>query len=126
MCETRFFRCRHCGNIVGQIHDSGVPIVCCGEPMEHLVPNTVDASMEKHVPAVTRDKDQVTVHVGQTEHPMIDTHFIQWVYLQTCCGGSRKCLKPGDKPEVTFRLSDEEPTAVFAYCNLHGLWAAEL
>ncbi|MEA5038213.1 MAG: desulfoferrodoxin family protein [Clostridiaceae bacterium] len=126
MCEIRFFRCKHCGNIVGLIHDSGVPVVCCGEPMEHLVPNTVDASQEKHVPVVTVKGDLVTVHIGAADHPMVEEHYIQWVYLQTDRGGHRKCLAPGEKPEVTFALHEEKPLAAFAYCNLHGLWTKEL
>jgi superoxide reductase len=126
MCEIRFFRCKHCGNIVGMIESSGVPVICCGEPMEQLVPNSTDAAQEKHVPVVTVAGDKVTVHIGSVDHPMTEQHLIKWVYLQTCCGGHRKCLEPGDKPEVTFALADEKPVAVFAWCNLHGLWVKEL
>ncbi len=126
MCEIRFFKCMHCGNIIGVIHNAGVPMMCCGEKMTELVPGTVDASLEKHVPVVTVEGNTVTVKIGEVEHPMVEEHFIQWVYLQTDRGGQRKCLKPGEKPEVCFALCDETPVAVYEYCNLHGLWKTDI
>lgn len=126
MCENRFYICRHCGNIIGLINDSGVPVVCCGEKIGQLVPNTVEASREKHLPVVTVNEDAVKVAVGSAPHPMIPEHSIQWIYFQTKNGGARKCLKPGDAPEVNFVLSGDKPVAVYAYCNLHGLWKTEL
>ncbi len=126
MCKIRFFKCMHCGNIVGVIHNTGVPMMCCGEEMTELVPGTADASREKHVPVVTLAGNTVKVSVGETEHPMVEDHFIQWVYLQTDRGGQRKCLRPNEKPQVTFALCDEKPLAVYEYCNLHGLWKTDL
>lgn len=120
----RFFICKHCGNIIGLIHASGAPVSCCGEHMTELIPNTVDAAQEKHVPVITVDGNKVTVQVGSVEHPMLDSHYIQWIYLETKHGGQRKALKPGDKPVATFILEDDEPVAAFEYCNLHGLWKA--
>lgn len=126
MKESKFYVCQHCGNLVGMINESGVPMMCCGQKMTQLVPGTVDASKEKHIPVVTVENGLVKVTVGSVEHPMIEEHLINWVYLQTCRGGQRKCLKAGDAPTVTFALQDEEPIAVYAYCNLHGLWKTEL
>ena len=126
MCEIRFFKCMHCGNIIGVIHNAGGPMMCCGEKMTELIPGTTDAAVEKHVPVVSIEGNIVTVKVGEVEHPMLEEHFIQWVYLQTDRGGQRKCLKPGEKPEVKFALCDEKPVAVFEYCNLHGLWKADI
>ncbi len=124
--KARFYICRHCGNLVGMIHDAGVPLVCCGQKMEALVPNTVEASSEKHLPVVSVKDGIVHVSVGSAAHPMIPEHSIQWVYLQTENGGQRKVLHPGDAPEVEFCLENDKPIAVFAYCNLHGLWMTEL
>ena len=86
--SAKFYICRHCGNLVGMIHDAGVPMMCCGQKMEALEPNTV--------------------------------------YVQTENGGQRKVLKPGDEPHVTFSLGDDKAVAVYAYCNLHGLWKTEI
>jgi superoxide reductase len=121
MCEISFFLCKHCGNLVGMIHSSGVPIICCGEPMTKLVPNTTEASTEKHLPVVTVSGDTVKVAVGSAPHPMVPEHYIQWIYIQTENGGQRKCLKPGDAPEAVFALAGDKPVAAYAYCNLHGL-----
>lgn len=126
MCQHRFYICKHCGNIVGMIHNAGVPIVCCGEPMAELIPGSVDASQEKHVPVIAKEGDLVTVSIGSAPHPMTEEHSIQWVYLETTSGGQRKCLKPGDDPKVTFALCPgDQAVAAYAYCNLHGLWKAE-
>ena len=122
MSETKFFVCKHCGNLIGMIENSGVPIVCCGEKMTELVANTVDASLEKHTPVVNVNGDKVEVVVGSVEHPMLEEHFIKWIYLETKKGGQRKALKPGEAPKATFAVTDDEPVAVYAYCNLHGLW----
>ena len=124
--EQKFYICRICGNLVGMIHDSEVEIICCGEPMEELIPNTVEAAVEKHLPVISLDGDTVTVNVGSVEHPMIDAHYIPWVYLETKKGGQRKNLAPGDKPQAVFSVIDDEAVAAYAYCNLHGLWKTTL
>ncbi len=124
--STRFYVCKTCGNMVGMINNSGVPIMCCGAPMEELTANTEEAATEKHIPAVTVDGDKVTAVVGDVEHPMAEEHYIQWIYLETEKGGQRKALKPGDAPKAVFAVEDDIPKAVYAYCNLHGLWKKDL
>ena len=126
MSKNKFYICKHCGNLVGMIHDAGVPVICCGEKMHELVPNTVEASGEKHIPAVTVDGKKLIVNVGSVDHPMAPEHFIEWVYVETENGGQRKSLKPGAAPNVTFCLGDDKAVAVYAYCNLHGLWKVDL
>lgn len=123
---SKFYLCRHCGNQVGMIHDAGVPLVCCGEKMEALVPNTTEASGEKHLPVVTLEGDTLHVSVGSAEHPMLPAHYIEWIYVQTEHGGQRRALRPEDAPRVSFCLGGERAVAVYAYCNLHGLWMTEL
>jgi len=123
MKEQEFYVCKHCGNIVAKVHDGGVPLVCCGEEMIKLEPNTVEAANEKHVPVVTVDGNEVTVEIGSVPHPMTEKHLITWVYIQTVHGGQRKNLTPNDEPKVKFALADgDKLIATFAYCNLHGLW----
>ena len=126
MKTPKFLLCSHCGNLVGVIHDAGVPIMCCGQKMTELVPNTTDAAEEKHLPVVTVEDDTVKVSVGSVEHPMLEEHSIEWVYLLTENGGQRKALNPGDKPEVSFNTAGDKPLAVYAYCNLHGLWKTDI
>ncbi len=124
--RQKFYVCNRCHKIIGIVQDSPVDTICCGEAMQALVPNTVDAANEKHVPVVSVEGSIVKVKVGSTEHPMLPEHSIQWIYLETKQGGQRKNLKPGEKPEAVFALQDDEAVAVYEYCNLHGLWKAEL
>ena len=126
MKENKFFICEHCGNIIGMIHNAGVPVVCCGQKMTQLIPGTVDASKEKHIPVATVEGNVVKVEIGSVAHPMTEEHHIAWVYLQTDKGGQRKNLDVAGQPEVTFALNEEKAVAVYAYCNLHGLWKADL
>lgn len=124
--KNKFYICPECGLIVESIHDSGITPSCCGMKMDVLVPNTVEASGEKHIPAVTVEGNTVTVNVGSVDHPMQDVHYIEWVQLVTKHGSQRKFLSPGQAPHVVFTLHDDQPLAVYAYCNLHGLWKTDL
>ena len=127
MCDNnKFYICEKCGNLVGMINESGVPMMCCGQKMTKLQAGVVEASHEKHIPVVSVEGNTVTVTVGSVEHPMATEHSILWVYLQTDKGGQRKYLEVGKAPTVTFALSDEKPIAAYAYCNLHGLWKADV
>lgn len=121
--EQRFYICEHCGNIIAIVKSSGVPVMCCGSKMKEIVANTEEASVEKHIPVWSVEGDTVKVNVGSIAHPMVDAHYIEWVSLQTKFGNQRKALKPDSLPEVSFKISDgDEVLAVYAYCNLHGLW----
>ena len=126
MKNNKFYVCPHCGNLVEMVNDAGVNPVCCGQKMKELVPNTVEASGEKHIPAVTVGDGFVEVSVGNVDHPMVDVHWIEWVQLVTDKGAYRKALNPGEAPRVSFLLNQEKPLAVYAYCNLHGLWKTEM
>ena len=124
--EMKFYRCAHCGQIVAIVKKTGVPIICCGEPMKELIPGTTDAAAEKHVPTFEVKSDVVEVTVGSVEHPMINEHYIEWIAVQTKQGNQRKSLEPGEPPKACFRICDgDEVEAVYAYCNLHSLWKAE-
>ncbi len=123
----KFYRCETCGNIITKLNDSGVPVVCCGQPMKELVPGAVDGALEKHVPAVTVEGNTVRVQVGEVEHPMMEAHFIQFVALETSKGVQIKYLKPEEKPVAEFVVTaGDRAVAVYEYCNLHGLWVKEV
>ena len=126
MKNTKFYMCPDCGLVIETIHDSGIAPSCCSMKMDELKPNTVEASGEKHIPAVQVDGSVVTVNVGSVNHPMQDAHYIEWVQLVTESGSQRKYLSPGQAPNVVFHLGEDKPVAVYAYCNLHGLWKTEL
>ena len=100
-------------------------IVINGAEGEELIPNTVDAAYEKHVPVIEHSGDHVIVKVGSVAHPMLDVHWIEWIILETASGDyQKKELKPGDAPEASFAVT-EPVVAAYEYCNLHGLWMAK-
>ena len=124
--EQKFYRCSHCGKIIAVVKETGVPVICCGEKMQEIVPNTVDAAQEEHVPVIEVKENLVTVKVGSVTHPMLDEHYIEWISLETKEGNQRKELKPGADPVAVFALApSDDVVAAYAYCNLHGLWKAE-
>lgn len=124
--EQKFLICEHCGNIVAAVKESGVPVVCCGEKMKVIIPGSVEASREKHIPEFVVEGNKVIVTVGSVEHPMVPEHYIEWVSIQTKLGNQRKQLTPGSEPKVCFSLCEGDSVeAVYAYCNLHGLWVAK-
>ena len=124
--EMKFYRCAHCGQIVAIVKKTGVPVICCGEPMKELIPGSTDAAAEKHVPSFEVKGDVVEVTVGSVEHPMLEEHYIEWIAVQTKQGNQRKSLEPGEPSKACFRICDgDEVEAVYAYCNLHSLWKAE-
>ena len=123
--EPKFYICEHCGNIIAMVQSSGVPVMCCGQKMTEIIPGTVEASLEKHVPVYAVEGGKVTVMVGSVEHPMQPEHFIEWILLETRNGNQRKILQPGGQPKACFAIcEDDAVVAVYAYCNLHGLWKA--
>lgn len=118
---NQIYKCEICGNIVEVVHPSGGTLSCCNQPMKLLVENTTEAALEKHIPVIEKVDDGVVVKIGSVEHPMIETHYIEWIEVVTANKVYRKYLKPGEKPEAYFKLEEE---VLFAreYCNLHGLW----
>ena len=125
--NMKFYVCNHCGNIVHFVKNKGVPVVCCGEKMSELIPGTSDGAAEKHVPEVKVDGNKVTVTVGSVAHPMQDVHYIEWVILETEKGYQKVDLKPDQAPVAEFIVPEgDKPVATYEYCNLHGLWKAEI
>lgn len=121
----KFYICDHCGNIIAYAENKGVPVICCGEIMRELKPNTTDAATEKHVPVISVDGKIVTVTVGSVAHPMTEEHHISWIALETKEGNQRKELPVNGPSSAKFALSEnDELLFAYAYCNLHGLWKA--
>lgn len=123
----KFFKCSQCGSVAVKVYDAETPESPCAETQAELVPNTVDAAVEKHVPQVAVDGSKVEAVVGSVEHPMADDHFITMIVLETKKGYQVASLNPGDAPRAVFAVAEgDEPVAVYEYCNLHGLWKAEI
>ena len=123
----KFYKCEGSGKIAVLFRESACPTKCCGEPMIEVVPGTVDAAREKHIPDVVVEGNLVKVKVGSVEHPMLAAHYIEWIILETNQGFQKKDLKPEMKPEACFALAEGEiPVAAYESCNLHGIWKADI
>ena len=123
--ELKFYRCAHCGNVIVKAVDSGVKVVCCGEPMEELVALTQEELREKHLPVVTwKDEHTLHVEVGSTLHPMLPAHHIAFICVEFENGF--RLVNLTDTPVADVCVCGETPKAVYEYCNLHGLWKTEV
>ncbi|MDP4094977.1 MAG: desulfoferrodoxin family protein [Bacillota bacterium] len=122
--SVSFYKCEVCGNMVGKIKNGGGQLVCCGKPMTELKANTTEASLEKHIPVAVRSNGKINVQVGSVIHPMTPEHYIEWIAVVSDEGTERISLSPSDEPKAVF--TDRKNAEVYAYCNLHGLWKAEV
>ena len=120
----QIYHCPLCGNVVETVFPGGGELVCCGQPMNLLEGNTVDAAREKHVPVLTDLGSKVKVAVGSVAHPMEEKHYIAFIEVLTLTDIYRHELKPGDAPEAVFPVAFKDVISVREYCNLHGLWKA--
>lgn len=123
---SEFLICDECGSMLNVLCDCVKEGKSCKEAFRKLEANSTEAATEKHIPAVTVDGKEICVQIGSTEHPMVEEHFIMWIYLETKNGGQFKRLNPGEAPKVKFTVTDDKPIAVYEYCNIHGLWKKEL
>ena len=124
--EEKFFYCDTCGNLLIAAIASGTIPDCCGHEMVQLEVNTTDGSHEKHLPVVTyTSHHSLKVSVGAAPHPMTHDHHICFVCLETASGFAVRFLTEEAPPEVCFRFNCR-PIAVYAYCNLHGLWRVDV
>ena len=123
----KFYICKETGEVITRLTSSGAPLVCDGHEMVELKAGSVDAAVEKHVPAVTVEGDKVSVCVGSVVHPMTEAHLILWIALETDRDAQIHWLRADDAPEAVFTVpAGQKPKAVYGYCNLHGLWMKEL
>lgn len=119
MEQGQIFKCPICGNIIELLHVGGGQLVCCGVPMDLQKENTVDASLEKHVPVIEDKGGEWLIKIGAIPHPVEETHHIEWIEANTTEGTCKKYLKPGEAAEMKL---NEKVLSARAYCNLHGLW----
>lgn len=113
--NLKFRRCKKCGNIVWSFNDTD--ITCCGDVMEEIKPNSVDASFEKHIPVYEINNDKININVP---HVMEEKHYIKWVLMVNDNEIQYKEFKYTDLPKAAFNY--KENSIIYSYCNLHGLW----
>lgn len=121
----KFYYCDTCNSIYTFVNESKEVLNCCQNPLKELIPNSTNASLEKHIPVLERMGNHILIKVGSEVHPMLPEHFIEWILLETTRGYQLKNLKPMEAPMAEFVLSkDEEVLTAYAYCNIHKLWRA--
>jgi len=118
----QYYKCALCGNIVEVVHEGGGELVCCGQPMNLISANSIDASNEKHVPIIEKTDKGIIVKVGSIDHPMEEKHYIEWIEVTNGAWIQRKFLKPGEKPQAEFCVEYSDKLVAKEYCNIHGLW----
>ena len=120
----KFYKCPICGNVI-VIHEGNIEHVrCCGKELEELIPNTVDAATEKHVPVYNIDGDTIDVTIGEVIHPMLDEHYISFIAYVHGNNVNITKLSPHTNPVATFKY--EKNSTIYEYCNLHGLWKCDV
>lgn len=125
--KFNIYKCEKCGAMIEVLEEcacNDCGIKCCSENMKKLVANTVDASIEKHVPVYDHVEDEIVVRVGETKHPMTKEHYIKWIALVSQNRVTKVELYPEQDIEVRFKY--ESGSTIYAYCNQHGLWSAEV
>lgn len=113
-------KCNICGAIIKVINNKGI-IKCCGQDMQVMVPNSVDCSVEKHVPTYERVEDEIYVKVN---HVMEKEHYIEWI---TLVADNKECttiLYPEQDADARFKYIPG--STIYAYCNKHGLWKVDV
>lgn len=120
------YYCKHCKRIC-YTYPKDSTLVCCGDEMTLLQPKTMDTGNEKHLPVVKRmEGNLISVEIGSVPHPMLEEHFIQWVFIEQGDKYQIKTFKPGEEPKALFYVDENLPVKVFEFCNLHGLWMTEI
>lgn len=123
----RFFKCEKCENILTVVKEmNSKPFCACESNLKEIKIGSVDAAKEKHVPVVNVEGNKVSVQVGDVLHPMTEAHLIEWICLETDKGVYFRYLTAQDEPKADFILNNEKAIAVYEYCNLHGIWSAEV
>lgn len=127
MCNDIYvYRCSICGQVFFSLVELQNIPRCCQRDVELLVPGSVDASAEHHVPVFDKCGNCVKIKIGKDPHPMTKDHHIEWVAIITNKAIHMKCFKDTDEPTASFHMdSDEEVCAIYTYCNLHRLWKCD-
>jgi superoxide reductase len=122
---NEIYKCKDCGHLIEVVNITEQEnMSCCKGEMQLLEAQREDKGYEKHVPVIEKTNSGIKVKVGSVEHPMVESHYIQFIELIVDDKVFRKQLKPGQKPEAEFIVSGKNIIAR-EYCNLHGLWKKE-
>lgn len=116
-------KCFKCGAVVKVLDDCecNCGFKCCGEEMKTLVPNSVDAAVEKHVPTYEVKEGKIFVKVN---HVMEEDHYIEWISIVYDEREVTTYFEPGGVPIAHCKYVPG--STIYAYCNKHSLWKTEV
>lgn len=124
MKELVLKECKKCHALVKVLKDcdcEDCKITCCKDPMVVVIPNSTDASVEKHTPTYTIEGNEIKIKIP---HVMDEEHYMEWILVKTKNQNIEKLLKPGE--EATMVAPYEKGSIIYTYCNKHGLWKKEV
>ncbi len=114
-------KCSVCGAMIMSLKNYDSNITCCGKKMDTVVPNSVDCSIEKHVPTYEKVEDEIFVKVN---HVMEKEHYIEWVAMVSDVKTEFVRFYPEQNAEARFKYISG--ATLYAYCNKHGLWSTKV
>ncbi len=125
--RLQMYRCEICGNLVQVILEGEGELVCCGQPMTLMKPDTMEnVALEKHIPVYIQKDNGVEIQVGSVLHPMNDDHYIMFIESISEDRNRVKLqyLHPGQEAKMLLEQKLGKEKAL-EFCNLHGLWEGE-
>ena len=119
MNNIKFKKCLKCNNIIEVITkcNSDNKIICCENEMVDIIPNSAEASFEKHLPVYELDESNIKIRVN---HVMESDHYIAWILVKGKNKVVKKDFNENDIPELL--VPYEKGSFIYSYCNKHGLW----
>ncbi len=121
------YHCKVCGHVVGILKPGNPSLVCCGQDMILLEAKEADEGKEKHVPVIIPEGNNTMIKLGSIPHPMTNEHYFCFIEIVKKDGQSIYArLKPGEEPSAIFNINVMDIDAVYAYCNIHGLWKKQV
>ncbi len=140
----KFYMCESCGNIVGVLNNTGIPMYCCRKEMKELTPNIINSDNSKIYKknnvkntekSINNNKSNIfkveKSENGNSVSIIVDKTYLTpdsvcWAYLNTQKGGQRKNLFLNDSSTINFKVVDDEVISAYFYCSNHGLFKCEL
>lgn len=118
----KFYMCSKCNQMYFSEDKASDNLVCCEEKVEELVPIEIGDVLDHHGIVIRKTGNFVNISIND-KHPMIETHFIKFIALQTNEGFQYKELDYLKERKTTFILSNTETIIqIYTYCNIHMLF----
>ncbi|MDR3293343.1 MAG: hypothetical protein LBT20_04475 [Clostridiales bacterium] len=119
------YKCGGCGTVAEIVEGHNCVLNCGNQPMKLLNVGNHTGDAIVHVPIITHIPDGYFVRVSTEPHPMIPTHYIEFIELTADGKRYKTYLSPGDQPQAEFTVPLSSAVSSRIYCNLHGVWTSD-